>query len=339
MSIVETHAIASRTPFMRLLRLAQQNLFPDPRLWIMATIIMACDGLFILAHPRISLDPAWLIMPARIAVMAFTLSMLVGYFGVLKKPWAFKAHALFLCIAFAFFSGPVFSVLNQIVMLLPWPLMDSHLAAADRAMGFDWLAYAKLLTSTPASITAFTYFYNLIHLVVLGTSLLHLLRGDYRRTQELIAITMTSAAICVVIGAFFPAIGAMATLADSELASRLSPHVGRVFVQPLLELRSLTAQVWDIQKLQGLTSVPSYHTALGVFCVYSCWRIRYAREAMIVYATGMILSTPVLGGHYFIDVVAGLGFALGMIAVHRKWWTVALTTPGNVFSKDARPAH
>jgi membrane-associated phospholipid phosphatase len=67
---------------------------------------------------------------------------------------------------------------------------------------------------------------------------------------------------------------------------------------------------------------PSFHTAAGIILVISFWRTALF-PIIVLYSAIMIASTPVLGGHYFVDLIAGaavagaVAFALGLLPSYR----------------------
>jgi membrane-associated phospholipid phosphatase len=71
-------------------------------------------------------------------------------------------------------------------------------------------------------------------------------------------------------------------------------------------LRDGTMRTFDLMKMQGLISMPSFHTALAVIFIYSVRRIPLLFSIALVINVTMIVSTPTQGGHYLADVIAGL---------------------------------
>jgi len=67
---------------------------------------------------------------------------------------------------------------------------------------------------------------------------------------------------------------------------------------------------------QGLVSLPSFHTALGVLF---CLTLRHSRLGWpcLLLNLLMIASTPVMGGHYLVDLLAGALLPLGLFALGR----------------------
>ena len=60
----------------------------------------------------------------------------------------------------------------------------------------------------------------------------------------------------------------------------------------------------DLGNLPGLVTFPSFHTAAGIVLTWAFWRTR-AFPVVAAYAATMIAATPVFGGHYFVDLLAG----------------------------------
>lgn len=73
------------------------------------------------------------------------------------------------------------------------------------------------------------------------------------------------------------------------------------------QLRDGTMHVFDLGNMQGLVSLPSYHTALALIFVRSMRWTRVGFVVACVLIGLMILSTPTEGGHYLVDMAAGVG--------------------------------
>ncbi|WP_338329099.1 phosphatase PAP2 family protein [Sphingobium yanoikuyae] len=74
-------------------------------------------------------------------------------------------------------------------------------------------------------------------------------------------------------------------------------------------------------QLRGIVSAPSFHTAAAVLYIAAGWRIAALRWPIVALNAAMLLSTPVEGTHYLIDMILGLGVALTALAlmeVHRR---------------------
>ena len=82
-------------------------------------------------------------------------------------------------------------------------------------------------------------------------------------------------------------------------------------------LRNGTMRHFDLARIQGLVSFPSYHSALAVFFAYSLRRVRLLFPLALLLNVTMLISTPTQGGHYLVDVFGGLIVACSTIHIIR----------------------
>jgi membrane-associated phospholipid phosphatase len=61
---------------------------------------------------------------------------------------------------------------------------------------------------------------------------------------------------------------------------------------------------------EGIITFPSFHAALGALFIVALWPVPVLRWISAVVNGLMIIATPIDGGHYFIDVLAGLGITI-----------------------------
>jgi membrane-associated phospholipid phosphatase len=97
----------------------------------------------------------------------------------------------------------------------------------------------------------------------------------------------------------------------------LDPAAAFVHVAHLSALRAGTLRVISLDGAEGLITFPSYHAALGVIFATSFWTVRSLRWPGLAVNTVMIAATPIDGGHYFIDVLAGIMVAAVSLAAVR----------------------
>lgn len=83
-------------------------------------------------------------------------------------------------------------------------------------------------------------------------------------------------------------------------------------------LRDGSIRVLDLSAMQGIVTFPSYHAALAAIFI---WAFR-AMPKLTISGAGSagltIIATPLGGGHYATDVVAGLVLTIASIAVARR---------------------
>ncbi len=68
----------------------------------------------------------------------------------------------------------------------------------------------------------------------------------------------------------------------------------------------------------GIVTFPSFHTAAGVMLAWGFWSVRLLRWPMLAINAAMIASTPSIGAHYLVDVIAGVVMALMSIALAKR---------------------
>ena len=83
-------------------------------------------------------------------------------------------------------------------------------------------------------------------------------------------------------------------------------------------LGSGAAVVLDLAKEEGIISFPSYHAALALLLLLGAWHNAWLRWPFLAINVAMIVATPIDGGHYFVDVIAGLAIAAVSQVVARR---------------------
>ena len=81
-------------------------------------------------------------------------------------------------------------------------------------------------------------------------------------------------------------------------------------------IRDGSMRALDLGAMTGIVTFPSFHAASAAIYLWALWPVKLLRpDALIWRMSLMIAATPAVGGHYFIDVVAGLALAAASIAV------------------------
>jgi len=217
------------------------------------------------------------------------------------------AQAANLLIVFMAAAG----TLSYLVVSTNAPLVDASLAAWDRALGFDWPAVAAWLQARPglAAPLHAAYASGIPQIVVVVLFLG--LTARPAQLEAFLRLFIVATLATVALSGLFPAAGswkhfaAAAPLADLASLSHFEPlRDGRLRDIPLREM-------------QGLISIPSLHTVLAVLLVHAV-RGTPLLPVFALLDAAMIVSTPVDGGHYLVDVLAGALLAGGLIALERR---------------------
>ena len=166
--------------------------------------------------------------------------------------------------------------------------------------GLLQLAYASLL---PQVVLSIAYFPKV---------------GLAARNGELLLLAILTLLPTTFISAFWPVLGPFATFGKGhELA----------FLPDVLALRAGGPWHFDLATMEGIITMPSYHTVLAVLFTYAFRGTGLVGWGIAGLNALMLLSIPPIGGHYLADIIVG-----GAIAVLFMLGTRWLPSP------DARPA-
>jgi membrane-associated phospholipid phosphatase len=207
-------------------------------------------------------------------------------------------------------------------------MWDPTLHDWDQALGLDWMSYARLVDGHAWAVLPYRIAYaslipqTIVLILALGFSG----RLDQLRTFILAAILSGSAAVLA--SPLFPAVGNFAFLGlEPADFAHVWQASGLADVRDFLAVRSGTLRVLDLRTMQGIIVFPSYHGALATVTLWGFWKsgLNWLRWAGGAIALTTIAATPIEGGHYFVDVIAGIVLAIGSVAAARA--LVALDVP------------
>ena len=296
--------------------------------WGLLGLLAALDGLWLGLTP-LSLDPGGY---RRLA--AFVAVILIGTWGAAAMADWPRLRALLAGGALMLVAWPVLRVLNHLTMTTGLPLADDALAAADAALGFDWLGYLAWADRDPGLLRAMDMSYAGLTSYSLLLYLLLILacRDPNRACSEFVQVFLLTAVACIAIGCGLPAVSAAVHFAPSpDLFAHIRPERGAYHLGALTRLRSDPAAVLTLGALPGLVTFPSFHTAMGVVAIYGARHRWWLLAGMVPVNLVMIASTPILGAHYGVDLLGGIAVAGAAILTARAlagqgaaWGSVAL---------------
>jgi hypothetical protein len=208
------------------------------------------------------------------------------------------------------------NIYSYLAATLKFPLCDIQLSAIDAAMGFHWLEWYRTIHAHPLFIRLFFYIYDSIFIQGFASIAFFALTRNTRRNSEMLWISMMAGLATVVISGFVPALG---------------PQFGKhlpIWTTAFLEVRNGAVSSVKLADMQGIVAFPSFHTVLAIVFVYvhrppcrTFWPIAVVNGLML-------LSIPVMGHHYFIDVIAGAGISALSIVIYRVAFGIATVAAG-----------
>lgn len=205
------------------------------------------------------------------------------------------------------------------------PLQDALLHRLDLAMGLDWRGYLAFVNDHPLVGMLLTDGYGMIRWPVFVIPVALALGGHYRRLQVFTLAFVLGLIATTIVSAFVPAIG---TFYHLGLTAADYPHVHpAAYLEQLRDLppvRDGTLRQLDLPHLTGLVTFPSFHAASAVLFAWALWPLRWMRIVTVVSNGLMLAATPIHGGHYFIDVAAGI--AVAIVAIAAATWASRLVT-------------
>jgi membrane-associated phospholipid phosphatase len=222
--------------------------------------------------------------------------------------------------------------LTYMAASLNYPLQDRNLFAIDQFMGLDWRSYLNTVDQYGlGSICNFGY--RTFSWQPLLVPIFLCLSGKAARAYQFSLAFVLTVMATVVISAFLPATGAYAFLGLSPADyPHLHPVADFDHMRHLPLLREGKMRILEIGQLTGIVTFPSFHAAGAILYLWAWWAIRWIRAIALVCNALLLLSTPIDGGHYFIDVIAGAALAVLFILAVRR-----LSRPLQPGSRPAAP--
>ncbi|PHR19214.1 MAG: phosphatase [Sphingopyxis sp.] len=180
---------------------------------------------------------------------------------------------------------------------------DPALARIDAFLGFEWMGWYELVVDNPWLQTAGSLAYANIYMspvLLLGGLALS---GERARAQLFLVSFWLAAVITMLLFLAMPAVGPLAYLWQGPIPYMPTSALYQAELLPLLR-ENLLGSV-DLGALQGLVCAPSFHTAAAVIYIAMAWQCRYLRWPLLLINGAMLLSTPVEGTHYLVDMIGG----------------------------------
>jgi membrane-associated phospholipid phosphatase len=288
-------------------------------------------------------------MPANLALMDKINWALIGLIGLIVAAWimftdftlepmsalgsgAAVAGLLMLALFYRFYRPDerietALSGLAQIVLFsavaaplsyclasLNYPLWDATFHQWDMILGLNWRAYLDYVNAHPVIGMMFNISYiSILPQMAVAAAIIGL-SGKLAEVRIFVFAVITSGFITILISGFTPAMAMFVHLGLSpQDYPNLAPAAASVHINHMTGLREGTLRLLVLNQSEGIITFPSYHAALGLIMIVAFWAVRWLRWPALVLNLLMIAATPIDGGHYFVDVIAGLIIAAGSL--------------------------
>jgi hypothetical protein len=190
---------------------------------------------------------------------------------------------------------------------------DAALEGIDTHLGFDWLAWYRLVAAHRAlqwlGVAAYENIY-VTPAILLGW---WAWRNNRREAHRLLAGMWLSGVITLSLFSLMPAVGPFSFLWRGPIPYMPVSELWQPDLIPLL--RAHAVHVIDLEQLRGLVSAPSFHAASATLYIAAAWRTRELRWPLLAANGAMLLATPVEGTHYLADIILGAVVAIAAMTI------------------------
>ena len=200
------------------------------------------------------------------------------------------------------------------------PLVDAELVRADRAIGFDWLTFARLFRD-PVALAILKWAYLSMSWQAAFVLAFLAWHGKTTRSWKFVTATFILFLAATLPFFMFPADGRFVLCglrpADIPVVSNFCDYA------PILhQLREGTLRVIEPSMAVGMVTFPSAHTAAGLLLTWAVWPYRWLRWPFAMLNAALAVGAIVVGSHYLVDIIAGL--AIGVVSI---WLAGKLIAP------------
>ncbi|MBY8827575.1 phosphatase PAP2 family protein [Hephaestia mangrovi] len=232
--------------------------------------------------------------------------------GLARVATALEASTLFyaLCVTFC--------LMTFVAGTSDRAFVDAPLAHADHLLlpWFNWPGAMRSFSASGLPVRIANRVYESINWQPQLLIAILSLAAAYGRVWHFLLSWIATLCIVVAIFAFYPVLGAYHHfgIAAADVPGMLDPTPWN---QPaLLEgLHRGTLRLISLGTLDGIVDYPSFHAGAAVLLTYGFWSIRTVRWPFAVLNALMLASAVPIGGHYVVDLLAGVVTAItGIIA-------------------------
>ena len=220
--------------------------------------------------------------------------------------------------AFTVFFGWAGGTLLCLAVSTAQPLQDARLAAIDQMLGFDWLGFLAFTNSNRAISWSLVAAYHSAFRQMLLLYLLLIFNRRERRLAEFLSLFCLTFLATACLMLLVPAAAAYPYYQPSrEIFDGFSFDAGMWHYEAFTKLRTEPIHVLKLEYMRGLVTFPSFHTALAIITAYATRNIHFVALPAVVLNGIVIISTLPEGGHFLVDVLAGVLVAVLAIGLSR----------------------
>ncbi|HEY6633863.1 MAG TPA: phosphatase PAP2 family protein [Rhizobiaceae bacterium] len=212
---------------------------------------------------------------------------------------------LFLSLTFALLP------ISYIAVRFNLPIADPWLAQMDAMLGFSWKGYVDFVDRFPLIAHGLLLAYTSFGLQLFGLPIYFALAGNASRAFAMVFAYGAIVVVAAFVSIWFPSHGALHHYGYGQADFlNVNTHFATSFLEQFHLTRSSERMTMVFEDAEGLLTFPSVHAAVAVLCAWAAWGSRYLRYPFLVLNVAMAASAISHGGHYAIDVPAGILLAV-----------------------------
>lgn len=219
-------------------------------------------------------------------------------------------------------GGTIAGIISHIGLRLQRPLIDAWLLKLDQSVLIDTPVLVVAFGGRPMLVEILNVAYASAVPLCVATIIYQSVIGQAVRAWEAAATFSFCIIFASIAGAMFPAIGNIAHAGINPIKAGLPGGAGIYHLSVFDALYNGQAKTFDIRQLTGIVTFPSFHLVMALIPV---WSVRESTlVALPTAAWGLLVafSTVPIGGHYVVDLIAGLalwGGAVIAIGAFARW--------------------
>lgn len=246
----------------------------------------------------------------------------MGFFHLWRKQVPDPKVALILTaigqlIFIVAFMGP----LTYVAGAFNFPLRDDLYLAADRVLGLDPRLLLAFVNDRPELAMWFETAYGMIRWPLIGIPVILAMAMRYERLQLFVMAFGIALIATLAVSALLPAVGTYYGLGigPETITPNLNAMIYGKQAQDIPAIRDGSLRDLEVFKLAGIVAFPSFHAASAILYAWALWPVRGFGIAAAIVNAAMLAATPVIGAHYVVDVIGGVGVAMLSIAAARRF--------------------
>lgn len=191
------------------------------------------------------------------------------------------------------------------------------IAHFDHWLTFDWVAYNDSLKAPYIVDIIFLFAYGSFDIQYLALPVLLLVYGYAGQARLLLNCFICGIIIVICIAMIVPTVDPL--LWYEAISIDEHGYTGLARIDHLLKLRDGSMTEIIVKQLDGIICFPSFHAVAG--CLFAAFAVALGSLRFVFLGLNalMLAVTPVLGGHYLVDVLAGIAIGVGLIAAAQAY--------------------